>query len=216
MCHVMSIRGKKILITAGPTWVRIDDVRVISNIASGESGIILAKKLQGLGARVTLALGPIDVPRLNKAIRIIRFRFFEDLKKLVIRQLKTRKYDALIHSAAVSDYRPKASYKGKIPSGARKLSLALRPTEKIINLLKRADPSLFLVGFKFEPRLGKDALLKEARSLTRSAHLDLAVANTLNKNKYRAYILNHAGAYGPLDHKKKMAQVLVSLIAKML
>ena len=54
----MSLKNKRILITAGPTWVAIDSVRVISNIATGETGILLAKRLSLQGAKVTLALGP--------------------------------------------------------------------------------------------------------------------------------------------------------------
>ena len=55
------LKNKKVLITAGPTWVPIDNVRVISNTATGETGILLSEKLKNLGAKVTLLLGPTNL-----------------------------------------------------------------------------------------------------------------------------------------------------------
>ena len=73
----MNLRKLRVLITAGPTWVAIDNVRVISNIATGETGKILAEKLASMGAKVTLLIGPGDLCCLKKNIRLIRFKFFE-------------------------------------------------------------------------------------------------------------------------------------------
>ncbi|MBU1999188.1 MAG: phosphopantothenoylcysteine decarboxylase, partial [Candidatus Omnitrophica bacterium] len=69
-----NLKNKKILITAGPTWVPVDDVRVISNSASGETGILLAKRLSGQGAKVTLLLGPIGNYNPDKKIKLVLFR----------------------------------------------------------------------------------------------------------------------------------------------
>ena len=98
---------KKVLITAGPTWVAIDKVRVISNIASGETGILLADKLSEQGAKVTLVLGPGNDKNgiQNSRIKIIRFSFFEELRQALKKELKASRYDFIIHSAAVSGFR---------------------------------------------------------------------------------------------------------------
>ena len=111
---MMNLKNKRILITAGPTWVAIDKVRVISNIASGKTGVILAEKLNNCGAKVTLLMGPGECCCLNKKIRLVRFKFFADLKQTITRELKSNKYDVIIHSAAVSDYRVENVYSGKI------------------------------------------------------------------------------------------------------
>lgn len=208
-----TLKNKRILITAGPTWVPIDTVRVISNIATGLTGILLAERLLRLGAKITLLLGPVETCYLNKDIKLLRFRFFDELQNKITRELKYKKYNIVIHSAAVSDYKPSRVYSGKIKSGIKKLGLSLVPTDKIIGLLKRIDNSIILVGFKFEPQAGKGMLIKRTKGLIRHAELDLAVANTMNKNKYCAYILDsYNRSYGPLFSKKCMVTKLVDLI----
>ena len=208
------LKNKKILITAGPTWVSIDSVRVISNIATGKTGILLAEELQRLGAKVTLLLGAVEACCLNKNIRLIRFRFFEELKNIIIKELRSKKYDVLIHSAAVSDYRPLRVDSQKVKSGKKIWQINLVPTLKIIDLIVKLKSSLFLVGFKFEPQAGKKALIEETKNLIKRVKLDLAVANTVSdKSRYRAYIIdNYNQIYGPLFNKKSLVDKLSGLI----
>ena len=209
----MNLKNKRILITAGPTWVPLDAVRVISNVATGLTGILLAEELRRLGAKVTLLIGPVETCCLNKNIKLLRFRFFDELKDKIIQELKYKKYDIVIHSAAVSDYEPSKVYSGKIKSGIKNLRLSLVPAEKIIDLLKRIDNSIILVGFKFEPQAKKDMLIKMTKELIRAANLNLAVANTIDKNKYCAYILdNYNRSYGPIFNKKDLVTKLADLI----
>lgn len=209
----MKLRNKRILITAGPTWVPIDAVRVISNVATGQTGILLAEELQRLSAKVTLLIGPVETCCLNKNIKLLRFRFFDELKDKIIQELKYKKYDIVIHSAAVSDYEPSKVYSGKIKSGIKNLRLSLVPAEKIIDLIKIIDNSIILVGFKFEPQAKKDMLIKMTKELIRAANLNLAVANTIDKNKYCAYILdNYNRSYGPIFNKKDLVTKLADLI----
>ena len=209
----MNLKNKRILITAGPTWGPIDTVRVISNVATGQTGILLAEELLSLSAKVTLLIGPVETCCLNKNIKLLRFRFFDELKDKIIQELKYKKYDIFIHSAAVSDYEPSKVYSGKIKSGIKNLRLSLVPAEKIIDLLKRIDNSIILVGFKFEPQAKKDMLIKMTKELIRAANLNLAVANTIDKNKYRAYILdNYNRSYGPIFNKKDLVTKLADLI----
>lgn len=209
---VTNLKNKRILITAGPTWVPIDKVRVISNIATGKTGILLAEKLQRLGAKVTLILGPVGICCLNKKIRLIHFKFFNELKDLIKKELKFKKYDIVIHSAAVSDYRPTKIYAHKIKSGLKNLSINLVPTEKIIDLIKKINSSLFVIGFKFEPKAEKNKLIQRAKKLLLHSKLDLTVANAIERDKYEAYIINPKRIYGPLFSKENMVSKLIKVI----
>lgn len=186
-------------------------MRVISNIATGETGILLAEEAHRQGAKVTLLLGPISDCCLDNSINIIRFKFFNELHKVVKKELKNKKYDIVIHSAAVSDYKPEICYRQKIKSGIKKWRLNLIPTPKIIDLIKKIDPTLFLVGFKFELGVRKKILIDKTRSLISRAGLDLAVANTIDKNRYLAYIVEREKIYGPMLNKKDMVEKLVNI-----
>lgn len=211
-----TLKNKKILITAGPTWVALDAVRLISNMASGQTGIILALNLQKKGAKVTLLLGSTELRcSLPQNLRVLRFRFFDELKRKLCQELGDTKYDAVIHSAAVSDYKPAKLNRGKVKSGCRKLRLDLVPTEKIINRIKKKNSSLYLVGFKFKPQESKASLLKDAGFLLRQSRADLVVANTTAvDNLYQAYIVDSKGSRGPLHSRRAMAQELIKRLAK--
>jgi phosphopantothenoylcysteine decarboxylase/phosphopantothenate--cysteine ligase len=208
----MVIKNKRVLITAGPTWIPIDNVRVIANTATGKTGILLAKELRCWGAKVTLLLGPVGDFRLNAKTRVLRFKYFEELRNKLKKELKSKKYDIVIHSAAVSDYRPKIFYRQKIKSDKKNWRLNLVPLPKIIDMIKKINASVFLVGFKFEPEVKKTALLKEARVLIQQANLNLAVANTIDRNRYCAYIVNRRQVFGPLFNKQSLVKKLVRLL----
>ena len=210
---INKLKNKSILITAGPTWVPIDSVRVISNIATGQTGILLAERLRRLGAKVTILLGPVETCSLNKKIRLIRFRFFDELKRIIVREITSKKYDIVIHSAAVSDYRPLRTYSQKVGSGLKNWRLNLIPTTKIIDIIKGVDKSLCLVGFKFEPKATKGKLIQETKKLIRRAKLDLAVANSIDKNQYQAYIVCQNKIYGPFANRKGLAQRLIQVLS---
>lgn len=208
----MALKNKRVLITAGPTWVPIDKVRVISNIATGETGILLAERLQRLGAKVTLLLGPVGYCCLSKRVKLLPFKFFGELKEILARELRSKRYDAVVHSAAVADYAPAAVFSGKLKSGLPVRNISLVPTPKIIDSVKRIDRSVFLVGFKFEPKAKIAALIKKTRSLMARANLDLAVANTIGKYGYQASILSQGKVYGPLQNKNALVNKLINII----
>jgi phosphopantothenoylcysteine decarboxylase/phosphopantothenate--cysteine ligase len=208
------VKNKKILITSGPTWVPIDNVRVISNIATGETGIFLAEKLQRLGAKVTLVLGPVGACCLNRKINLMRFRFFNELRDIIIKELRSKKYDVIIHSAAVSDYKPAKIYKQKVKSGMKKWRMDLVPTEKIIDLFKKIDLSIFLVGFKFEPNTNKEKLISNARVLIQRSRLNLAVANTISQGKYKAYIVGKQRINGPFLNRDYLIRDLIKALGE--
>jgi len=206
----MSLKNKRVLITAGPTWVPIDDVRVISNIATGTTGIILAEQLARRGAKVILFLGPVPFCCVSKKIKVINFRFFDELRKGLINKLNTAKFDIIIHSAAVSDFRPATKPRGKISSSSG-CRLRLVPLPKIIRDIRRLSPDALLVMFKFEPGSGDAALIRKAVSAAKVARADLVVANRLKP--YRAFIIDNHGRRIGAGSKVSLVDKLVKVLA---
>jgi len=207
-----NLKNKRILITAGPTWVPIDNVRVISNIATGVTGVLLAEKLQRLGAKVTLLMGPAGTRCLNKKIRLIRFKFFDELKNLIKRELKSNKYDIVIHSAAVSDFKPAQSIKGKINSG-RPYNLKLLPLPKVIRDIRILNPKAKLVMFKLEYGISDKALIERARKALVTYRADLVIANAIYP-RYKAFILDEKNVYSQVNSKKELVKKLINLLLK--
>ncbi len=181
------LRQKKVLITCGPTWVPIDEMRVISNRSTGELGQRLAAGLAKSGARVTVLEGPVLQPLTVPGVRVIKYFFYDDLSRLLRLELK-KKYDAVIHAAAVSDYRLKKVFPAKLSSGRRELTLTLVPTEKLITAIKKIAPRVFLVGFKLEAARNSRGWAARAVDLIRAAGCDLVVVNSI-KNGYQADII---------------------------
>lgn len=208
------LKHKKILITAGPTWVRIDDVRVISNTATGETGIILAEGLNNLGVEITLVLGPIQANYRNPKLHILRFKFFDELKNILEKELRNKNYALVIHSAAVADYKLKNQLRGKISSDARNLQLSLVPNPKLLDAFKKYNPLLKVVAFKFQPDAKKDKLLKAAKVLLKRSVADLVVANTISRNKYSAYLVNKKNVSGRFPKRDILARQLIREIER--
>ncbi|HEX3000433.1 MAG TPA: phosphopantothenoylcysteine decarboxylase [Armatimonadota bacterium] len=103
----LPLTGKRILISAGPTWVPIDAVRHIGNFATGRLGLALARETVRLGGAATLLLGPTPLysPEADqKQIEIRRYTYFDELHALVREAVGSGNYHAFLHSAAVSDY----------------------------------------------------------------------------------------------------------------
>lgn len=194
------LKNKKILITYGPTWVPIDDVRVISNRSSGKMGKFIIENLVKTGAKITALEGPINDPIRNKKIRIKKFTFFDEFAELFKAELK-KKYDVVIHAAAVSDFKPTAQSRSKISSN-KQIKLTLRPTEKLIGCIKKLAPGSFLVGFKLESTACQRKLKKEALKLIKKNHCDIVVANSL-KTGYSGFIFNNEGALVAKEKTRK-------------
>lgn len=212
------LKGKSILVTAGPTWVAIDRVRVITNIFSGRTGCIIAQKAKELGARVTLLLGPGRfLPSLNffKEINVLKYHYFDELFALVKKEVSLKQYDIIIHSAAIADYAPVKYHGKKISSGKKDLTIRLKPTVKIIKSIKKWDPGIFLVQFKLE--VGKkDKKLIEIgyKSMSRNK-ADLVVVNDLDKiTKYKhpAYIVDLEKNITQVSSRDSLANKLWQII----
>jgi len=216
------LTNKKILITAGPTWIPIDNVRVITNVFKGTLGFMIAKEAVARDAKVILLLGPSSlcpIPKANRKLRIIRFKFFEDLYKLMKKEITTKKYDVVIQSAAIGDYTPIKFYKGKIKSGKENLLIKLKPTIKIIDQIKKWDEKVFLVKFKVEFNLQKNRLLKDAYKSRLFSNADLIVANDIKHmkgNKHKAFILDSERNVVTCETKTEIAKKLLDTISKKL
>jgi len=185
-----SLRGKSVLVTYGPTWVALDDMRVLSNRSSGTLGKMLCRDLVRSGAKVSALEGPVAQPLKAAGVQVKKFTFFDEFAKLFTAELKKRP-DVVIHAAAVSDFRPRQKNKGKISSD-KPLTLVLVPTPKLISRVKRWTPQSLLVGFKLEATGCQRRLKQAALRSIKENHCDLVVANSLTKG-YRGFIVNSQG-----------------------
>jgi phosphopantothenoylcysteine synthetase/decarboxylase len=214
-----SLAGRRILVTAGPTWVRLDAVRHIGNFSTGRTGLVIAREAAARGAAVTLLLGPGRIcPSAadRSAVRIQSVVTFDDLHHAVREHVAAGAYDAMIHTAAVSDYRPVSEERGKIPSGEEELVIRLRPTPKIVDEVKRLDPSIFLVKFKLEVGRTEEELLRIARQSRERSDADLIVANdlaVLTSTRHPAYLLDREQLLSRVDTTAGLAQALLQEIA---
>ncbi len=171
--------GKKVLIIAGSTREPIDDMRFISNKATGRTGIHLAKEALRNGADVILLAGQ-NVSGIPDNINSDRFTSTDDLLRRL--ELVTNDHgdlDLAIFVAGISDYTPDKR-SGKIPSGKKKITIELTKTPKVIERFKKLFPDTFLVGFKAESISDEGELMKKAFNRMTEVGMDLIVANDLS------------------------------------
>ena len=182
-CASPVLRGKRILITAGPTIEYIDPVRVITNQSSGKTGVLLASELISAGAKVTLIYGPgRESP--PKGAKVVNIQTLQEMFNAVKKEMK-KKFDIVIMAAAASDYTPEKSSATKIKSNLDKIVLKLKRAPKIIDQIKKIQRDVFLVGFKAEARISKENLVKKARKKIRESGADLIIANDVGIKKYK-------------------------------
>jgi phosphopantothenoylcysteine decarboxylase/phosphopantothenate--cysteine ligase len=169
-----SLAGKRILITGGATAEAIDPIRILTNRASGKTGIELALEAFRRGADVTL------VHRGCVAIQgICEFdvESAKDMTDAVISELD-KGNDLLISAAAISDFTVTPS-KNKIKSG-KEVKLTLKPAQKLIKEARSKYPELKIIGFKAETGVTEDELLKRARESLEASGLSMVVANDVS------------------------------------
>jgi phosphopantothenate-cysteine ligase/phosphopantothenoylcysteine decarboxylase/phosphopantothenate--cysteine ligase len=197
---------QKVLITAGSTNVMIDKVRCISNIFKGKTGSDIAIAAHQRYLDVTLITSNPELIGDN-VFNVIPYKTYDELYSAMEKEITTKKYDTIIHSAAVSDYAvegtyaPKQTYQNfelekldaskKISSSESELYLKLVPTEKIIDKIR--FPWGFkgkLVKFKLQVGITDDELIKIATKSMNDSKADHIVANCLEWAKERAYIIS--------------------------
>lgn len=170
------LANKKILITAGPTYEKIDPVRFIGNYSSGKMGFALAEACAGCGAEVTLVAGPVSREIRHPAIRRIDVESAEEMYRAAVEAFPG--CDAAVLCAAVADYRPEVVSDQKIKrETAGPLTLQLAPNPDIAATLGRMKrPGQLLVGFALETN---DETAHALTKLERK-NLDFIVLNSLN------------------------------------
>lgn len=143
-----SLFGKKIMITAGPTYEKIDPVRFIGNYSSGKMGFALAEECARRGADVTLISGPVSL-ECSKRIKRINIESCSEMYNAAVNEFKD--CDAAILCAAVADFRPKAVAENKIKREKDDLTIQLCPTNDIAaELGRQKNDNQLLVGFALE------------------------------------------------------------------
>jgi len=153
---------------------------------------------------------------IGRSVKVIRYKFFEELNEILFKELKEDRYAAIIHSAAVSDYKVKRPFKHKVSSGIKNWRLELSPAPKLVDKFKGYGKDLIKAAFKFEPELKGSGLLREGKKFLKKAGLDFVVANSATKKGYLAYIISRFEEYGPYLNKKEMVKNLAVQIRKKL
>ncbi len=166
--------GKKVMVTAGPTYEPIDPVRFIGNYSSGKMGYALAEELAGRGAEVILVSGPTDLIPRHPAIRRVDVQTAEAMFRVAVEQFSTM--DAAIMAAAVADFTPATMQPEKIKD-KQSFSLQLVPTKDIAAQLgQMKQPDQVLVGFALETHHE----MEHAGQKLVKKNFDFIVLNSLN------------------------------------
>lgn len=172
--HTAPLKGKNILITAGPTYEAIDPVRFIGNHSSGKMGVALAKQAQQLGAEVTLIIGPTAIDLTTLSGQVISVTTAQQMREQVMAHYAAT--DIAIAAAAVADYRPKIRMDQKIKKGNQDLhTLELVATPDILAEMGAQKTHQFLIGFALETT----DELAHAKNKLKNKNLDAIVLNSL-------------------------------------
>lgn len=213
-------KGKKVVVTAGPTYEKIDPVRFIGNYSSGKMGLAIAEEFAGRGAEVVLVCGPVNLKTSHPAIRRVDVESAVQMYEVTSKEFVNS--DVAVLSAAVADFTPKEKADHKIKRGKDDLLLELLPTKDIAAELGRIKTaSQLLVGFALETNDEEvNALSKMQRK-----NLDMIVLNSLNDkgagfsvDTNKVTILDKAGnkTVYELKTKVEVAKDIVDQIASRL
>jgi phosphopantothenoylcysteine decarboxylase/phosphopantothenate--cysteine ligase len=170
----LPLKGKKILITAGPTYEAIDPVRFIGNHSSGKMGFDIANEAANKGAEVILVSGPTHLNVQNSSIKLIRVTSAQDMYDACHEYYSN--VDVAIAAAAVADYRPKNVADQKIKKNEATFSIELEKTKDILASLGEQKKKQFLIGFALET----ENEIEHAKQKIQKKNLDLIVLNSLN------------------------------------
>lgn len=214
------LKGKKALVTAGPTQEPLDPVRYISNHSSGKMGIAIADALAAAGAEVTLVLGPTHLSATHAGVQTVRVVTAADMYNSSAAHFMESQI--VVMAAAVADYRPKEIADKKIKKGTGdELTLELEKTTDILRTLGSKRPAgQILVGFSLETNNEKEYAQKKLYE----KNLDLIVMNSLNDpgagfnhdtNKVTLFDKQGTTRELPLKSKQEIAEDIVKTITAM-
>ena len=208
-----TLRGKKILVSAGPTYEFIDPVRFIGNHSSGKMGFAIAEEAASRGASVTLITGPVHLTTPEQVYRkdVVSA---EEMKNAILHYFDDS--DVLIMAAAVADYKPKVVSDEKIKKKNAELSLELVKTDDILKEIVKNKKQQFVVGFALETNNEQE----NAKQKLVHKNLDAIVLNSLNDtgagfghdtNKVTIITANEETTY-TLKSKKEVAVDILNFI----
>jgi phosphopantothenoylcysteine decarboxylase/phosphopantothenate--cysteine ligase len=210
--------GKKIVITAGPTYEKLDPVRFIGNYSTGKMGYAIAEELANIGAEVHLVSGPVHIKPINPNISL--YKVESALEMLDVCTKLFPDCDIAIMAAAVADYRPE-SYEGfKIKKSADELVLRLVKNPDILATLgSRKKPGQLLIGFALETN---NEIANAKEKLVRK-NADAIVLNSLNDsgagfshqtNKITIILQKDIIFEYPLKDKQLVAKDIITCISE--
>jgi phosphopantothenoylcysteine decarboxylase/phosphopantothenate--cysteine ligase len=211
------LNGKKVLVTAGPTYEAIDPVRFIGNHSSGKMGIAIAEEFKKRGAEVTLVIGPVT-QSLNGQFKTIKVTSAAEMYEACLKAFPT--VDIAVMSAAVADYTISQPSNEKIKKDSDQLVIELKKTADILKTLgEHKKANQFLAGFALETNNEKEFALKKLHS----KNADMIVLNSLNDegagfghNTNKITIFDKSGNEYHFDTKSKneVAADIVNTIIK--
>jgi phosphopantothenoylcysteine decarboxylase/phosphopantothenate--cysteine ligase len=208
------LKGKKILVTAGPTYENIDPVRFIGNYSSGKMGFAIAENAANAGADVILVSGPSQLESIHPNIHRVDVRSAEQMYETC--KIHFANCDAAIMSAAVADYTPVVIAERKIKKSDEDMQIKLRKTVDILKYLgQNKNSKQVLIGFALETTDGE----AYAKGKLESKNADMIVLNSLqdegsgfgtDTNKVSFFVANEGKTNFPLLSKQQVAQNIVS------
>lgn len=173
IAYEKDMKGKRVLVTAGPTQESIDPVRFITNHSTGKMGYAIAKMCMLRGAEVTLVSGPTSIakPEFVHVVDVVTAKgMYEEVTK------RAKDQDIIIKAAAVADYRPKSVSSEKMKKKDDDLAIPMERTDDILKFLgEHKKEHQFLCGFSMET----ENMLENSRKKLEKKHLDMIVANNL-------------------------------------
>lgn len=231
---------RNIVITAGGTSEKIDEVRVISNFSSGRLGLAIAKcflesETADIGKIYYMCDRNTVVPD-DERVEVIRVLGAQGLLDALESLLTTTKIDAVIHAMAVSDYTvkqvttmsaikageedtDKLTVEGKISSEIDDLVIVLKRTPKVIGEIKKLQKETILVGFKLLSKVSKEELIETAYKLLKKNNCDFVLANDLSEisgEEHVGYLISSNGEYVRLTTKEQIANEIVKNVEQLL
>ena len=212
------LAGERVVVTAGPTWEWLDDVRLLTNPSSGLMGVSLALEAAWRGAEVHLVHGPLRCCHWSGwrsyLASVSAVVTTEEMLEEVLRRVKGA--SMVFYAAAVADYRPSRRLRGKVPTVSGRLEVELEPTPKVAEAAVRAWPHGLHVGFTAEPLTGEDLLARAAEKLRRYGFDAVAANSTVERGSgfgsetNHVYLLDRRGrVLEARGYKREVARVLL-------
>ncbi|WHY68662.1 bifunctional phosphopantothenoylcysteine decarboxylase/phosphopantothenate--cysteine ligase CoaBC [Neobacillus sp. SuZ13] len=212
------LKGKTVVVTAGPTREKIDPVRFISNHSTGKMGYALAEEAKRQGAHVVLVSGPVNLSA-SLGIEVVKVESAEEMYKAVLEYYSLA--DVVIKTAAVADYRPKNTYEHKVKKQVGDSSIELERTKDILMELGKRKKNQVLVGFAAET----ENVEEYARKKLAAKNADMIVANNVkaegagfgtDTNIVTLYKRSGTSVDLPLMSKSNVAKMIIEEITSLL